>query len=94
MSQPIGYHGQLGACPGQQNAGLQPANAGKIIVIAVLVAVFLKLKRLPELRLASRKVKIGRHNPNHGVGPVVEGYGLSQDAAIAAEFGLPECVAQ
>ena len=80
-------------CLREGDARLQPADARKIIVIALFITVFRKLISL-ELRLARGKLKIRRHDPNDRVGFIVENHRLSYNTCIAPEIRLPQRVAQ
>lgn len=93
LAEPGRHQLHLGACRFDGDAGLEPADHVPPVVVAVLVARFGVTERRPEQRVTIGKLEVGRHDPDDGVGFVVETDRPAKDSGVAAECPLPEPVA-
>ena len=80
----------------QRNARLQPRHHIEIVIVAVLevVAMLLESHRHPEFGFAARKMEIARHHADDLIRLVIQIHAPPDHAGVAAEYRLPQLVAQ
>src|SRR5207253_10583906 len=75
-------------------AGLQPPIDPVVVRVSLAELVWTEGERSPELRVAFRKKRPGRHHSNDRVWFGVQGDALTDDIGIAAITPVPEFITQ
>src|SRR6185295_11098595 len=79
---------------GQRYAGLESCDDLEIVTVSICGLLGRERNRHPDLIVIGRKLKSSRHYTYHDVTLAVQCQRLTDDARVAAEPALPQCITQ